>query len=435
MKDLFRHKVAGFIEENRLFDANRSVIVALSGGADSVALLRVLLQCGYQCVAAHCNFHLRGDESVRDEEFVCALCREQQVPLEVVHFDTVDYARQNKVSIEMAARELRYRWFDEIRAKHDAQSIAVAHHRDDSVETLLLNLVRGTGINGLTGISVVNGNVVRPLLCVSREDILQYLERLHQPYVTDSTNLVDDYTRNKIRLNILPALAEINPSVSESIAETARRLMDVHAVYSRAMSDSCRRVTLADGSISVPLLLDEVAPQAVLFELLRQYGVNASQLHDILRSMEKGESGRRFYTSAYELLLDRDVLLIRSSEREEQPLVLVQEVITVDDDFCVPRDKGIACLDADSLPQGEVTMRVWRSGDRFVPFGMKGFKKVRDYLRDRKQSLFEKESQRVVCVGDEIVWLVGERTDNRFRVTPTTRRVLKLAVQIPNNGD
>lgn len=435
MKDLFKHKVACFIEENRLFDVSNSIIVALSGGADSVALLRVLLQCGYRCVAAHCNFHLRGEESVRDEDFVRTLCQELQVPLEVVHFDTVDYARKHRVSIEMAARELRYRWFEEIRTRHEACVIAVAHHRDDSVETFLLNLIRGTGINGLTGISAVNGKVVRPLLCVSREDILRYLEMLHQPYVTDSTNLIDDYTRNKIRLNIIPALTEINPSVSEAIAETARRLSDVHAVYCRAMSESCLRATLSDGSISVPVLLDETAPQAVLFELLRQYGVNASQLHDIFRSMERRESGRRFYTSNYDLLLDREVLLIRSRKREEQSFVLNQEVLSVDDSFCVPHDKNVACLDADALPEGELILRLWHSGDRFVPFGMKRFKKVRDYLRDRKLSLFEKESQRVVSIGDDIVWLVNERTDNRFRVTPDTRRVLKLTVQIPNIGD
>ena len=435
MKDLFKHKVTCFINEKKLFNIDDRIVVALSGGADSVALLRVLLQCGYRCVAAHCNFHLRGDESVRDEEFVRSLCREQNVPLEVVHFDTVSYARQNKVSIEMAARELRYRWFGEIRSRYEARAIAVAHHRDDSVETFLLNLVRGTGINGLTGISAVNGDVVRPLLCVSREDILQYLERLHQPYVTDSTNLVDDYTRNKIRLNILPALAEINPSVAESIAETAHRLSDVRAVYNRAMDEACRRVKLSDGTISVSLLLSEVAPQALLFELLRPYGVNASQLHDIFRSMENGESGRRFYTQEYDLLLDRDVLLIRRHEVKNVTPVLKQEVLIVDGDFCVPRDKSIACLDADALPDRKLTLRLWHGGDRFVPFGMKGFKKVRDYLRDRKLSLFEKESQWVVCAGEDIVWLVNERTDNRFRVTSDTQRVLMLTVQIPNIGD
>lgn len=198
------------------------VIIALSGGADSVALLCLLQTLGYNCEAAHCNFHLRGKESDRDEAFVCQLCAKRQVPLHIVHFNTVRTAEERHISIEMAARELRYEWFEEIRRKSGANVIAVAHHRDDSVETLLLNLIRGTGINGLRGIRPKNEHIVRPLLCLDRKEIINYLNRTGQDYVTDSTNLQDEYTRNKIRLNLLPMMQEINPSCQRKYFQYSR---------------------------------------------------------------------------------------------------------------------------------------------------------------------------------------------------------------------
>ena len=230
---MFHWNIQKYIEEKQLFTLHDKVLVALSGGADSVALLRVLLVLGYHCEAAHCNFHLRGEESDRDERFVNELCKGLGVTLHVTHFDTVTYASRHHVSIEMAAREMRYDWFEQLRKERGMAVIAVAHHRDDSVETFLLNLIRGAGINGLKGISPHNGCIVRPLLEVSRQDILDYLRCLRQGYVTDSTNLQDEYMRNKIRLNILPMLRELNPSVSESIAETSRRLTDVSLIYNK----------------------------------------------------------------------------------------------------------------------------------------------------------------------------------------------------------
>lgn len=411
-----------------MFSFSDKVLVALSGGADSVALLRVLLQAGYTCVAAHCNFHLRGEESCRDEAFVRDLCGRLQVPLHVTHFDTEGYASAHGVSIEMAARELRYAWFEEVRTAEKARVVAVAHHRDDSVETFLLNLVRGTGINGLKGMMAVNGTVVRPLLEVSRKEILEYLQALGQDYVTDSTNLADEFTRNKLRLDVIPLLEEINPSVPEAISETARRLADVERVYRKAISEACARVTIGEGKYSIAGILSEVSPQAVLFELLHPYGFNASQLKDIGRSLET-ESGRRFYSDGYVLLRDRDSLLLRRKEELQavKTFRLCSSVMLRGAGFELPKDPQTAYLDADAV-KGELTLRRWESGDRFVPFGMKGFKKVRDYLRDRKFSLFEKENQYVVCEGENIVWLVNERTDNRYRVTDNTRKILVLRV-------
>lgn len=425
---MFIKKVSQFIEEKHLLSFGDKVLVALSGGADSVALLRVLLRLGYACEAAHCNFHLRGEESVRDERFVRALAERLGVPLHVIHFDTNAYAVSHNVSVEMAARELRYDWFAKLRQECGAKVVAVAHHRDDSVETFLLNLVRGTGINGLQGIRPVNGDVVRPLLCVSRAEILDYLSSLGQDYVTDSTNLQDEFVRNKLRLNVIPILEIINPSVSDTIAETARRLADVAQVYQEAIQAAKQRVMPDGETIDIPALCREPGAQNLLFELLYPLGFNAAQVNDVFRALH-GESGRMFYSREWVLLIDRNRLICRPlGEVEPQP-ELCLERMEVNPPFSVPHNNKEAYVDAEKV-QGELTLRKWQSGDKFIPFGMKGFKSVRNYLRDKKFSRFEKERQWVVCDGDRIVWLVNERLDNRFRVTSETRFVINLKLKL-----
>lgn len=425
---MFIKKVSQFIEEKHLFGFGDKVLVALSGGADSVALLRVLLRLGYACEAAHCNFHLRGEESVRDERFVRALAERLGVPLHVIHFDTNAYAVSHNVSVEMAARELRYDWFAKLRQECGAKVVAVAHHRDDSVETFLLNLVRGTGINGLQGIRPVNGDVVRPLLCVSRVEILDYLSSLGQDYVTDSTNLQDEFVRNKLRLNVIPILEIINPSVSDTIAETARRLADVAQVYQEAIQAAKQRVMPDGETIDIPALCREPGAQNLLFELLYPLGFNAAQVNDVFRALH-GESGRMFYSREWVLLIDRNRLIRRPSGEVESQPELCLERMEVNPPFSVPHNNKEAYVDAEKV-QGELTLRKWQSGDKFIPFGMKGFKSVRNYLRDKKFSRFEKERQWVVCDGDRIVWLVNERLDNRFRVTSETRFVINLKLKL-----
>ena len=420
-------KVEKYIEERRLIAPGNKVLVALSGGGDSVALLRVLLKLGYACEAAHCNFHLRGAESNRDEGFVRELCSSLAVPLHVVDFDTQKYAEENAVSIEMAARTLRYEWFEKVRSEVGANVIAVAHHRDDSVETFLLNLSRGTGINGLKGILPKNGVIVRPLLDISRDEIMQFLGRLQQDFVTDSTNLEDVYTRNKIRLDIIPKFCEINPSFSDSLNETAKRLGEVALIYKDAMDCSFERVKVDEHTVSIPQLLEEVSPWSVLYEWLFPLGFNSSQIKDILRSLSAG-SGKRFFTKEWELLRDRKVLVLRPVETESCACSLVVNRMKKPDGFRVPMDKKVAYLDADKCME-PLTVRKWQSGDRFMPFGMKHFKKVRDYMRDRKYSLFEKEQQFVVLMGEDIVWLVDERVDNRFCVTDATNNILEIRVK------
>ena len=432
---MLTYDVQRFIEEKDLFNLQDKVLVALSGGADSVALFRILLSLGYTCECAHCNFHLRGLESDRDESFVRQLCEEHSIPLHVTHFDTSAYAKEHHLSIEMAARELRYEWFEQIRKEIGASVIAVAHHRGDSVETFLLNLMRGAGINGLKGIPVKNGYIVRPLLSVSREGILDYLQSIKQDYVTDSTNLEDEYMRNKIRLNILPLMKEVNPSVMETIQETTFRLSEVAGIYQQdRMEAIAHKVTFLSPEmfrISLTDILEDVAPISFLHEVLSPKGFNASQIRDIFRSLSSSQSGKRFFTTEWEVLRDREYLWIQKKGSSQLIPELIIEEIERTPSFVIPRDKHIACLDADLLNH-PLTIRKWEKGDKFIPLGMNGKKKVSDYLTDKKFSLFQKENQYVVCSGEDIVWLVNERSDHRYRITDSTQRI--LLIQIKKDG-
>ncbi len=423
---MYQKKIAQYIEHHQLFSKADKVLVALSGGADSVALLHLLVALGYQCEAAHCNFHLRGEESDRDEQFVRQLCARLHVPLHTEGFDTRQKAREQRISIEMAARELRYTWFEELRQACGAAVVAVAHHRDDSVETFLLNLIRGTGINGLRGIRPKNGTVVRPLLCLSRDEITCYLAHIGQPYVTDSTNLQDEYTRNKIRLNLLPLMQEINPSVKESILKTAGHLDDAAAIYNKGIDDALARIR-TDAGICIPALLKEPAPEALLFEALRPLGFNPAQVADIYRTLQ-GQPGKQFASAEWRIVKDRDLLLIETVKEPENKPVLEMKEYDLRPGFVIPRSKDTACLDAEKLT-APLHLRHWQQGDSFVPFGMKGRKKISDYLTDRKFSLSQKARQWVLCCGNDIVWLVGERSDNRYRVTEDTKRVLCIKLK------
>ena len=431
---MIQQRVIQYIEKEHLFSLNDKILVALSGGADSVALLCVLHTAGYPCEAAHCNFHLRGEESNRDELFVRQLCRKYGIHLHTIDFNTTQYATEKRISIEMAARELRYNWFEKIKKECKANVIAVAHHQDDSVETMLLNLIRGTGITGLLGIRPRNGAIVRPLLCINREEIIRYLQQIGQDFVTDSTNLQDEYMRNKIRLNILPMLGELNPSVSESIAETANRLAETSLVYNKETAEAKNRVIKRNGNnlkaIHVERLLTEVAPASLLFEILYPLGFKPLQIKDIFHSLS-GQPGKRFISPEWEAVRDREYLLLQTrtieSTTDPTPQLCIK-TLDLSDDFIIPKEKDVACLDADKVIR-PLIIRKWQKGDKFVPFGMTGKKNVSDYLTDRKFSLFEKENQYVVCSDEKIIWLVGERSDNRFRITNTTKRVMIIRLQ------
>lgn len=437
----FKEKIKICIERYKLMNPERVILVALSGGADSVALACVLIELGYKIEAAHCNFGLRGAESDRDEAFVTEFCRRKQIPLHLRRFATHAYAHEHRVSIEMAARTQRYDFFEELLRERKLDCVAVAHHREDNTETVLLNLLRGTGIRGLRGIQYKNGTVVRPLLDVSRKEIEDYLIACSQDYVTDSTNLQDEVQRNKIRLNVMPRMREINPNADESIHQGARRLSDAYRIYEYGIELLVRHV-MQGNRIFLDKLNATPAPETVLYEILSKMGFNPSQIADIYEQ-QTGESGRIYESNTYRLLRDRDVLVFE--EKLARPVVFekvlpLEGVLQVTDDIrffisrssysgdsMLLREKNIIYMDLDKV-EFPLFVRTPRKGDRFMPFGMKGMKLVSDFLTDLKKNVFEKERQLLVCSGDKIAWVVGERADERFRVTDATRHILCIRI-------
>lgn len=429
------NKVATFIKRQNLLDIDKKHLVALSGGADSVALLLLLRRLGYTVEAVHCNFHLRGAESNRDEQFVCSLCEKESVIVHLAHFDTKAYAELHQVSIEMAARELRYRYFEQLRQDISAEEVCVAHHQDDAVETLLMNLIRGTGIHGLTGIRPRNGHIVRPLLCVSRGEIVAYLNTVGQPYVTDSSNLVPDIVRNKLRLQVLPLLKEINPAASANIAKTAHRMAEVEQVFDLSVQTALSEY-YKDGTIAVADILHHPSPECLLHELLSPYAFTPAQVEQVFANLS-APSGRIFQSPTHEVAIDRGRFVI-DKRHEPLPALCIPEPgvyhyanhqkfrFEISDQIQISKSSDCASLDADKV-RFPLTIRPVQTGDRFQPFGMKGSRLVNDYLTDRKCSIFEKRRQLVITDTDNrIIWLVGQRTDQRFCVNDATKSVLLI---------
>ncbi len=438
-------KIAHFIEHHKLLSKDKKYIVALSGGADSVCLLLVLRRLGYDVEAAHCNFKLRGEEADRDEQFCVELCKKNDIKIHLVHFDTNFYAISHKISIEMAARELRYSYFENLIRDIGADAVCVAHHQNDCAETVILNLVRGTGIQGLAGIQPKRDNIVRPLLCVSRDEIESFLAREGQDFITDSTNLDDLYVRNKIRLNIIPMMEKINPAAVQNIVKTAIRLSEANKVFSHSIEEASMRVSdsTAEGLvIDIEKLKKEVSTEYTLFNILKNYGFNPDQIEAIDSNLE-APTGTIYLSESHQLLFDRGKMIVTERSNSAISLKIPEtgkyvfgdkgetlevELKTIDSTFTISKDKNIATLDARNI-QFPLIFRNARNGDRFVPFGMKGSKLVSDYLTDRHRSLNEKRSQMVVEDADgRIIWLAGERTDNRFRVDAATTEVLIITL-------
>ncbi len=435
-------KIEQYVKCNNLLKRSELYIIALSGGADSVALLLLLHEAGYQVEAAHCNFHLRGGESNRDERFCEQLCEEQNVRLHRAHFDTQTYAELHKVSIEMAARELRYRWFCQLKNDLGAAGVCVAHHRDDSVETVVLNLIRGTGLRGLCGIqssSLLKVGpesdsellVLRPLLCVSRAEIEEFLSVRGRTYVTDSTNFEADVLRNKVRLQVLPLLQTLNPAAVENIQRTLENLQGAQALLDDALCDLNLRNDLVLSSYH-----DSASREYVVYEWAKSYGFNGNQVRQIL----KAETGKVFTSPmGYDILKDRDRLLVEPSLKPMKPLRIPEEGTYVLDQtikFVVRREpvfvskiSNQATVDISKVAF-PLTVRRVEVGDRMMPYGMKGHKLLSDLMTDRKMTLFEKRRQLVVVDAlGVVVWLVGIRVDARFSVDAETKDVLVLCFE------
>lgn len=406
-------RVQQYINQHLLLNRQQPVLVALSGGADSVALLHILCQLGYNCIAAHCNFHLRGQESNRDEQFVQDLCNKLQVPLHITHFNTATIARRQGISVEMAARNLRYDFFEQCRLQLNCQAIAVAHHQNDQAETVLLNIKRGTGIRGLAGMLPRNGYIVRPLLCVQRNDILAYISLQQLDFVTDSTNADTRFQRNAIRkqlenysasdimhfANLCEHIQGYIPLIEDAIAQIGTQLLSTHADETR---------------IHIPTLLQYSYAQTILFELLYPYGfTNIQPVYNALTQ----NAGKRFYSEQFSLLKDRDYLLITPLRNTGSALPSFHaqlRSLSLNEPF--PAANELRCFLSKDILDKRLTIRHWKDGDFFYPLGMNGRKKISDFLTNLKLSLNQKEQVLLLCADNDVAWVIGYRIDERFKV-------------------
>ena len=453
------NKIKRFIVSEYLLRVDALYLVALSGGADSVALLLCLKELGYRVEAVHCNFHLRGEESLRDEQFCEDLCQRENIPLHKVHFDTQSYADLHKVSIEMAARELRYRYFFQLKEALGADGVCVGHHKEDSVETILINLVRGTGLSGLMGIRPRNHDVIRPLLCVTRQEIEDYLRQQAVSFVTDSTNLIDDVVRNKIRLNVLPQLSEINPSVTDAILTTSNHLSEVDAIVQESLKEALGKAVCFINSatqVSLNSLSNEPfqldlsvvrafpSPSYLLFYILKPFGFSSSQIAEMVSHLD-GQTGQLWYSPSHELTHDRGVFMVLPREEaeprqlvipetgryvydEQLSLRLTERALTPSSNVSFSKVPTVVDLDASSI-RFPLTLRRVAEGDRFTPLGMRGTQLMSDFLTNLKRNRFEKRNQLVLLdATGTILWVLSLRINDHFKLTPQSTSCLRIEI-------
>jgi tRNA(Ile)-lysidine synthase len=425
-----------FISQHQLFNTADRILLAVSGGKDSVLMVHLFKLAGYEFGIAHCNFNLRAEESQRDEAFVKMLAATLDVPFHVTHFNTKAYAKANRCSTQMAARDLRYEWFEQIRAEKGYACISLAHHQNDAMETLLINLTRGTGVAGLHGIAPKRGRLIRPLLFLNRNDIEQIISRENIDYVEDSSNLSDHYARNKIRLNVIPQLKDINPNLEHTFALNIQRFQEVEAVIQLTVEKIRAEITKQSSTgITMSLAgIKSLHPRKLLcYELLKPYGFTESLVGELLESLDK-QSGTSFYSETHRLTLDRLELLITPIAAQTIPNALIhpsdqyielpKQTITIHyaagNAFATD---GNAYVDYDLLIF-PLVVRSRQPGDVFMPLGMKTFKKLSNFLVDEKVPLPVKDQVPLIINGNgAIIWVGGLRQDNRFKVQPTTKKV------------
>jgi tRNA(Ile)-lysidine synthase len=434
-----------YIGSAGLFGPSDRILLAVSGGVDSVAMVRLFRDAGYNFAIAHVNFGLRGEESDGDEAFVKNLAEQAGVHIFIKHFSTKQYAADHKISIQMAARDLRYAWFEELVTEHGFSFVATAHHLDDQAETFFINLLRGTGISGMHGILPKQGKVIRPLMFTTREKIMSFALDLNLDWREDRSNKSRKYLRNKLRLDVLTELYKINPLFSYKLNESITHLRDVETIYNYHIAGVTADLVqhTANGIlISIDWIYEYEPHNTYLFELLKPYGFSYPVVKEIVRSLDTF-SGKIFYSPTHRLLRDRENFIIqplaelsvdtfagevysidRVSTNIEHPVCLITH--ETDEINELPMGKAsIACLDLDKL-QFPLKLRKWEKGDWFMPLGLKGKKKLSDFFINQKMSLAEKEKTWLLLSGEDIAWVIGKRIDNRFRITPKTKRAFVI---------
>lgn len=447
------------IHKHSLFQKNDLLIIAVSGGLDSIVLCHLCYAQGFTFAMAHCNFKLRGEESDRDEQFVRSVADNYHVKPAVRIFDAEAYAKENKLSIQVAARELRYEWFKELiedidddndlwpaeKQIHSKKYLLTAHHADDNIETVLLNFMKGSGLNGLTGIPQKRGHLVRPLLFATKNEILQYAAEHKLNYVEDSSNASEKYTRNFIRHTLIPTAEKIVPALKQNIYNSINRFNEINLVFNSAVEQIKKKlVTKTGNELHLPVLklLKQPGYPTILFEIIKDYGFTSHQLIDVVQLLQS-ETGKQVRSSTHVVFKNRGWLIIAPSKSELAENVLINNL-----DDVINFNGGSSTLKLQRLQtQAEydvhnnftahldlkkisfpLMLRKWQPGDYFYPLGMMKKKKINRFLIDQKLSITQKEKVYVIEMNKKIIWVVGYRIDDRFKLTSSTSEVLKLSV-------
>ncbi len=419
------------------------ILIAVSGGIDSVCLLHLLYQVQNNIAVAHCNFQLRSDESEEDEKFVKFLAEKLSIPYYSKKFKTIEYAQLYGISVQEAARELRYNFFENVSNLFNYKYIAIGHNADDNIETFFINLFRGCGIRGISGIKPINGKIIRPLLFVSREEIQNYVIKHNLDYREDSSNRSDKYLRNRIRHHLLPLMDKINASFRKTMQENILHFQQVETFYQHYIDKIKKEVIINQSqetiTFSIEKIKQNIVPELLIYEIFFPLGFSSDTCKDIFHALD-GESGKKFYSQSYVLIKDREFLHLKeksflnstdviyyineNTSSLAKPIHLVFRCYNAND-YNILKKNNIAAIDADKL-NFPLIIRKWQKGDYFMPLGMKNFKKLSDYFIDNKLSIFDKENVWILANGEEIVWVIGYRIDERYKITSQTQHVMEI---------
>lgn len=436
-----QEQVLEYINSNDLCSKNNKIICAVSGGVDSMVLAYILNKLKFNIIVATCNFNLRGEESDKDQALVKTFCDENNIMFRTINFDTKEYAKKNKLSIQMAARDLRFNWFNQLLTIEKADRIAIAHNLNDSIETFFINLSRGTGIKGLTGIKNKNGNIIRPLIFTDRQAIYKYAHENNVPFREDATNAQTKYYRNFIRHKIIPMFEELNPSAFNNFENTISNLQNTEHFYRESIDkEIINLVEFNDDkeSVAINSINNSENTNLLLFEWLNPKGFNKSQINDIEKSIKQGISGKIFLSENYKLIRETDKITLQPiyiSEENTTKLIIENvnskikgfeiSIIDRDSNFTISKDKSIAQIDMDKISFPLIIER-WKTGDKFQPLGMTNNKLISDFLTDLKIPSTKKESLLILKSNNTIVWIIGLRIDNRFKINESTQKIIQI---------